>query len=46
LRGKVKADGIPDLRRAVRGLGKKEILVPALHAALNDPDFSGFTVDV
>jgi hypothetical protein len=42
----VKADGIPDLRRAVRGLGKKEILVPALHAALNDPDFSGFTVDV
>jgi hypothetical protein len=36
----------PDLRRAARGLAKDEVLVPVLHMALNDPDFSGFTVNI
>lgn len=37
---------IPDLRRVLRGLAKDEVLVPALHSALNDPSFRGFTVEI
>lgn len=37
---------IPDLRRAIRGLGQKEILIPALHTSLNDPSFKGFNVEI
>lgn len=37
---------IPDLRRAVRGLAKDEILIPALHTSLNDPTFKGFNIEI
>lgn len=37
---------IPDLRRAAKGIQNNEVLTPLFHASLNDPDFSGFTVQI
>ena len=36
----------PDLRRALKGTINKEVLIPILHMALNDPKFQGFSVDI
>lgn len=40
------SDEFPDLRRAIRGLAKNEILIPTLHTALNDPKFKGFNIEI
>lgn len=36
----------PDLRRALKGMMDDEVLIPILHATLNDPNFTGFQIDI
>lgn len=35
-----------DLRRALRGIADAEIIIPILHTELNDPEFTGFSVNI